>query len=370
MQGSAPHDDTSNKVQETEGSNLKKPEADLTTDASDPHALASTLAAIAFTRPLTLQRTLDPKAMIFIEDHCINGNPVLPTVCAIQWMREAAFDVLKQPVKVQSYKLLKGIIFDTAVLQNGVLESAAPITLELELAPMALTDKAAKDTDEGLSGQFNALISFEGRPQYQAILVVDDAVDDAASDNLATNSKATAFDAQSLAGLSAITTASSLYSDGTLFHGPRLQGIESVLKFDDASLIAKVSLPHVALADCGDFVPNLAPKGSQAFAEDLLLQAMLVWAKLKYGAASLPSSIGEFISHAPFAFGDKGYLVLEVVKHSGRALEANITLYHQDGRLSCEMNNAKVTISKNLNGAFLANKVANKSIESVEAKVE
>ncbi|MEM6247137.1 SDR family NAD(P)-dependent oxidoreductase [Shewanella vaxholmensis] len=367
MQGSAPHDDTSNKLQETEGSNLKKPEADLTTDASDPHALP---------KAVKLKRTLDPKAMIFIEDHCINGNPVLPTVCAIQWMREAAFDVLKQPVKVQSYKLLKGIIFDTAVLQNGVLESAAPITLELELAPITLTDKAAKDTDECLSGQFSALISFEGRPQYQAILVVDDAVNDAASDNLATNSKATAFDANSLAGLSAITTASSLYSDGTLFHGPRLQGIESVVKFDDASLVAKVSLPQFALADCGSFVPNLAPKGSQAFAEDLLLQAMLVWARLKYGAASLPSSIGEFISHAPFAFGDKGHLVLEVVKHSGRALEANIALYHQDGRLSCEMNNAKVTISKNLNGAFLANKVAanqtaaNKAIESVEAKVE
>lgn len=357
MQGSAPHDDKPNEVQETEGSNLKKPEADLTTDSSGPHALPNAVK---------LQRTLDPKAMIFIEDHCINGNPVLPTVCAIQWMREAAFDVLKQPVKVQSYKLLKGIIFDTAVLQNGALESAAPITLELELAPIALTDKAAKDTDEYLSGQFSALISFEGRPQYQAILVIDDAP----SDNLAINSKATAFDAHSLAGLSAITTASSLYSDGTLFHGPRLQGIESVVKFDDTSLVAKVSLPHVALADCGSFVPNLAPKGSQAFAEDLLLQAMLVWARLKYGAASLPSSIGEFISHAPFAFGDTGYLVLEVVKHSGRALEANIALYHQDGRLSCEMNNAKVTISKNLNGAFLANKVANKSIESVEAKVE
>ncbi|MGI2190176.1 SDR family NAD(P)-dependent oxidoreductase [Shewanella baltica] len=366
MQGSAPHDDTPNEVQETEGSNLKKPEADLTTDSSGPHALPNAVNPSAVNiSAVKLQRTLDPKAMIFIEDHCINGNPVLPTVCAIQWMREAAFDVLKQPVKVQSYKLLKGIIFDAVTLENG-----APITLELELAPIALTDKAAKDTDECLSGQFSALISFEGRPQYQAILVIDDAVDDAANDYLATNSKATAFDAQSLAGLSAITTASSLYSDGTLFHGPRLQGIESVVKFDDASLVAKVSLPHFALADCGSFVPNLAPKGSQAFAEDLLLQAMLVWARLKYGAASLPSSIGEFISHAPFAFGDTGYLVLEVVKHSGRALEANIALYHQDGRLSCEMNNAKVTISKNLNGAFLANKVANKSIESVEAKVE
>ena len=251
MQGTVPSDE-----QATQGSNLKKPEADLTTYASDPHALASTLAAIAFTQTVKLQRTLDPKAMIFIEDHCINGNPVLPTVCAIQWMREAAFDVLKQPVKVQSYKLLKGIIFDAAVLQNGVLESAASIMLELELAPLV---------NAQASVQINALISFEGRPQYQAILVVDDAVDDAANDYLATNSKATAFDAHSLAGLSAITTASSLYSDGTLFHGPRLQGIESVVKFDDASLVAKVSLPHVALADCGDFVPNLALKAHNPF---------------------------------------------------------------------------------------------------------
>ena len=154
----------------------------------------------------------------------------------------------------------------------------------------------------------------------------------------------------------AIANRESLYSDGTLFHGPRLQGISEVLAFDDQQLIAKVALPAVALVDCGEFAPNLEDKGTQPFAEDLLLQAMLVWARLKYQAASLPSAIGEFVSYSPLGFGEKAVLVLDVIKHSSRSLEANIALYHQDGRLSCEMKRAKVTVSKTLNQAFLANK--------------
>ena len=104
--------------------------------------------------------------------------------------------------------------------------------------------------------------------------------------------------------------------------------------------------------------------GSQPFAEDLLLQAMLVWARLKYGAASLPSTIGEFISNKPMAFGDKGFLELEVVKTSSRSLQANVALYHENGELSTMMKGAKVTISKSLNDAFLADSTKVLSKES------
>ena len=51
-----------------------------------------------------------------------------------------------------------------------------------------------------------------------------------------------------------------------------------------------------------------------------------------------------------------------------RTLEANIALYHQDGRLSCEMKRAKVTVSKTLNQAFLANKPQQQTI--VQAAVQ
>ncbi|WP_133180752.1 type I polyketide synthase [Shewanella decolorationis] len=336
-----------NTANTVEAASAKKPEADLTT-ALDPQPMAQTLS-----QSIRIMRSLDPKRMSFIEDHCINGHAVLPTVCAIDWMREAAKAHLGKAVSVSDYRLLKGIIFDEALLARN-----APIELELMLTPLANTTQQSTEV-------LAALISFEGRPQYQAVLVAqtDDMPD------------AQRFEVGELHSLMqempqqpAIANRESLYSDGTLFHGPRLQGISEVLAFDDQQLIAKVALPAVALVDCGEFAPNLEDKGTQPFAEDLLLQAMLVWARLKYQAASLPSAIGEFVSYSPLGFGEKAVLVLDVLKHSSRTLEANIALYHQDGRLSCEMKRAKVTISKTLNQAFLANKPQQQTI--VQAAVQ
>ncbi|MCL1093445.1 type I polyketide synthase [Shewanella kaireitica] len=267
--------------------------------------------------PASLTRVLNPNALVFIQDHRISGNPVLPTVCAIQWMREAASEMLGAQVKVIDYKLLKGIIFNSSDAQE----------MTLELTPSG-------------NDQMTALISSHGRPQYKATLARNDNADNAPSKKFNSLGKA-------------VTTAAELYSDGTLFHGPRLQGIQQVFKFDDAGLIAQCQLPQVSDTDCGQFVASQHLGGSQPFAEDLLLQAMLVWARLKYGAASLPSTIGEFISNKPLAFGDKAVLALEVVKTSARSLEANVALYHENGELSAMMKAAKVTISKNLNSAFL-----------------
>ena len=267
--------------------------------------------------PLSLTRALDPNAMVFIQDHRISGNPVLPTVCAIQWMREAASEMLGAQVRVVDYKLLKGIIFDSSDVQE----------MTLTLTPSG-------------NDQMTALISSQGRPQYKATLARAESVNDTPSKVFSDLGKA-------------VATAAELYSNGTLFHGPRLQGIQQVFNFDDTGLIAKCQLPLVSDTDCGQFVASSHLGGSQPFAEDLLLQAMLVWARLKYGAASLPSTIGEFISHKPLAFGDKAILALEVVKTSARSLEANVALYHENGELSAMMKGAKVTISKNLNSAFL-----------------
>ncbi|PWF65138.1 beta-ketoacyl synthase [Shewanella sp. BC20] len=324
-----------NTANTVEAASAKKPEADLTM-ALDPQPMAQTVP-----QNIRVMRSLDPKRMSFIEDHCINGHAVLPTVCAIDWMREAAKAHLGKAVSVSDYRLLKGIIFDEALLARD-----APIELELMLTP--LTDATQQSTKA-----LTALISFEGRPQYQAVLV-------AQTDDMPDVQRFEVGELHSLmqeiTQQPAIANRESLYSDGTLFHGPRLQGISEVLAFDDQQLIAKVALPAVALDDCGEFAPNLEDKGTQPFAEDLLLQAMLVWARLKYQAASLPSAIGEFVSYSPLGFDEKAVLVLDVIKHSSRTLEANIALYHQDGRLSCEMKRAKVTVSKTLNQAFLANK--------------
>ncbi|NOI33359.1 acyltransferase domain-containing protein [Vibrio cyclitrophicus] len=283
------------------------------------------LAKSPLNTSITVTRHLDPKALPFIQDHCIAGNPVLPTVCAIQWMREVAEQLLGVNVSVHNYKLLKGVIFDTDEVQE----------LKLVLSP----DAKSKD-------QLKAVISCQGRPQYQAqlqvaSLQVSEDVQQASVKRFEANTSAP------------VATAQALYSDGTLFHGPRLQGITSVERFDDLGLLAQCQLPQIENSDCGSFIPKQGFGDSQPFAEDYLLQAMLVWARLKYGAASLPSAIGEFICYAPMHNGDQGWLELSVRKSTARSLQADISLYHQDGRLSAVMKGAKVTISKSLNDAFL-----------------
>ncbi|MBB1268179.1 type I polyketide synthase [Shewanella sp. SR44-3] len=316
-----------------------------------PAAMSSlTLCFSAANNSHTVERVLDPAAMPFIEDHCIAGNPVLPTVCAIQWMRETAQLLCGQLASVQEYKLLKGIIFDTN----------EPQVLRLTLT----------QTETGLSALIESRMQSQAvdsplRPQYQASLVVNEKVVNEKlvnkkvvnkqPDNASTTLPTAAIDAQLLANAGkVISTDSELYSNGSLFHGPRLQGIKQVLIADDEQLVCKVELPQINPLDCAGFAPTLTLGGSQAFAEDLLLQAMLVWARIKFDAASLPSSIGELTTYAPFASGEQGYLVLTVVKSSSRSLTADIALYHQDGRLSCAMKNAKTTISKSLNEAFSA----------------
>ncbi|MGS0675061.1 eicosapentaenoate synthase subunit PfaA [Shewanella sp. 125m-1] len=312
----------------TEAASVKKLNADEVLTTSHPRADAQNSPLQAF----TATRLLTPSAMAFIEDHRIGGNSVLPTVCAIDWMREVASDMLGAQVKVLDYKLLKGIVFETDAAQE----------LTLELTPTS-SDPAT----------LQALISCNGRPQYKATLV---------SDQISNKLSERTSKQFNLGATQVITTAKELYSNGTLFHGPRLQGIESVVRFDEQGLIAKVALPAVNLADCGEFLPQNHLGGSQPFAEDLLLQAMLVWARLKTGSASLPSAIGEFVSYQPMAFGETGVIELEVIKHNTRSLEANVMLYHDNGELSAMFKSAKITISKSLNSAFLPAALTNKTL--------
>ncbi|WP_394200339.1 phosphopantetheine-binding protein [Shewanella waksmanii] len=279
-------------------------------------------------RPLaatSVTRTLDLKALAFINDHCIGGNPVLPTVCAIQWMREAASEMLGSRVSVRDYKLLKGIVFD----------SAAPQQLTLALTP----------GDDGQSLQ--ALISANDRPQYKANLVAD-------KQPLPLVSKLSKY-------TGVIAPGASLYQDGTLFHGPRLQGISAITRFDEQGLSANCRITDVSLSDCGEFAPRQYQGGNQVFAEDLMLQAMLVWARMQYGAASLPGSIEQFDLFTPLNFGDDAVIEMSVVKHSHRALVADVALYHANGELSAKMTAAKVTISKGLNDAFIAHQPASEA---------
>ncbi|WP_144213763.1 type I polyketide synthase [Shewanella donghaensis] len=337
----------SDSSEQATGSAVKKLNADSALNAESSltlsflNTVSNSATAADKPRSLSIVRVLNPVAMPFIEDHCIAGNPVLPTVCAIQWMRETAQKLCGLPVSTKDYKLLKGIIFESAQPQE--------LTLQLTETAEGLKALISSRVLDGNSDA-NALL----RPQYQANLIVNSALLNEVAITATDKIAHLASIIDNVKNNQAISTDSELYSNGSLFHGPRLQGIKQVLVANDSQLICKVTLPKVEQTDCLGFEAQLEFGGSQAFAEDLLLQAMLVWARIKHDAASLPSTIGELTTYAPFTSNDQGYLVLNVVKSTSRSLTANIALYHEDGRLSCTMTAAKTTISKSLNEAFLA----------------
>ncbi|WP_345881871.1 SDR family NAD(P)-dependent oxidoreductase [Shewanella algae] len=271
--------------------------------------------------PQTLSRSIKRQELALLEDHCIGGNPVWPTVCALQWMLQSAQSLFGGDWRAVDYKLLKGVVFDTD-------EKRLQLSLTL-----------------GTDGELQASISCDERPQYQATLlplIQQPLMPQHASQPLAHVSMTEIGE-----GELQVRQGSEFYHSGALFHGPQLQAITEVLQFDDQGLSCRYRLPDAASSEDRALIQ-----------QDALLQAMLIWARLKYDAASLPSSLATLWQNALLPENDTGLIRLQVTKHSSRQLSADLALFNAEGQLQTGLENAKVTISKGLNAAFEPAKAA------------
>ncbi|BCV54743.1 type I polyketide synthase [Shewanella algae] len=271
--------------------------------------------------PQTLSRSIKRQELALLEDHCIGGNPVWPTVCALQWMLQSAQSLFGGDWRAVDYKLLKGVVFDTD-------EKRLQLSLTL-----------------GTDGELQASISCDERPQYQATLlplIQQPLMPQHASQPLAHVSMTEIGE-----GEPQVRQGSEFYHSGALFHGPQLQAITEVLQFDDQGLSCRYRLPDAASSEDRALIQ-----------QDALLQAMLIWARLKYDAASLPSSLATLWQNALLPENDTGLIRLQVTKHSSRQLSAELALFNAEGQLQTGLENAKVTISKGLNAAFEPAKAA------------
>ncbi len=271
--------------------------------------------------PQTLSRSIKRQELALLEDHCIGGNPVWPTVCALQWMLQSAQSLFGGDWRAVDYKLLKGVVFDTD-------EKRLQLSLTL-----------------GTDGELQASISCDERPQYQATLlplIQQPLMPQQASQPLAHVSMTEIGE-----GELQVRQGNEFYHSGALFHGPQLQAITEVLQFDDQGLSCRYRLPDAASSEDRALIQ-----------QDALLQAMLIWARLKYDAASLPSSLATLWQNALLPENDTGLIRLQVTKHSSRQLSADLALFNAEGQLQTGLENAKVTISKGLNAAFEPAKAA------------
>jgi len=272
-----------------------------------------------------IQRTLSLAANPFLNDHVIGGNAVLPMVCALEWMGNTAEQLYPGYTfaRVDNYRVLKGIVFDDT------------------LAPAYKVE--VKEVDKSIQGRLvvDVMISSkteQGKPRfhYSARLTLSNqppvAPRYAGADLAVTNT---------LPG-------EPLYSNGTLFHGPSFQGVLRILNYNEQRLTMECQLPNVAEAAQGQFlVQSFNP-----FLADVQFQSMVIWARLIYGAGSLPLRAQSGENYRAPAPGAVFYVSLEVRSHSETSLVADIIAHDADGEIYTRVLGAEVTISADLNRLF------------------
>lgn len=232
---------------------------------------------------------------------------------AIAWMKQAAEQYFGQAVAMHNYRLLKGIVFD------GTEPGHCYLTLE---------NKA--DALEIKVSSLNAA----GKPVFHYVAEFVEAADAplASKPLLLGEAKDAAY----------------LYKNGTLFHGPSLQGIQQITYCDNKVLQLRCMISEQAASKKG----VLALEQSNIFANDLVYQAMLVWVREQKAMGSLPSATTAWQFYREVEVDQPFNLRLDVIEDKASECVANVQLIDIQGLLLADAQGVKVTVSASLNALF------------------
>ncbi|QUG99414.1 KR domain-containing protein [Saccharopolyspora erythraea] len=236
-----------------------------------------------------------------IADHVIGGAPVLPAAVAIGGLLDAARQVRPDVRALEEFQVLSGVVFDGSVQALHVAVGA---------------DVTASDDT--------------GKPRYRATARTD------------------LPSAEPLRDLPPATAGEPLdpYSDGTLFHGPALRGIERLLA-DGDRLVLGCRLRAAGIADGAYEVAGYRPEQA-----DLLLQAVLVWVRRHLGRPSLPTAVGRVEPHAPLPDGEPFHVVVDEARAAEGLVRATATACDQAGGVLLRFRDVDAVVSTALESKF------------------
>lgn len=276
-----------------------------------------------------LRRTLHLSDSPFLADHVVNAQAVLPMVAGMSWMASAAEQIHRgyRCAGFENYRVLKGIVFDETLASEYVLE----------------LKETAKSADEITLDAMIRSLSADGKPRfhYNAQLTLRPRLPEAPA-----YTQALDVPAVDIPG-------TTLYTDGTLFHGFSFQGVERVLALGQGGLKMRCVLPLVDDAYQGQF----PIQAFNYFMADIGLQSIGIWARKMYDLGSLPLRAGHGEFYGDVAFGQVFYVTMDIKSHTDTNVTANIILYDDDGRVYMIIRDLEVTMSKRLNELFLKNRL-------------
>ncbi|MEU3786940.1 SDR family NAD(P)-dependent oxidoreductase [Streptomyces sp900129855] len=270
------------------------------------------------TAPVTVERPLaglehDP----MVADHVIGGAPVLPAAVPLGWALAAV---------ERTFGTTAAVVRDFTVYKGVVFDAGRPERWQLTMTPAG---DAVRIDIRGIEQDGTA------RPRYGAVVVPGAAP--------------VATEVAGLPGLGGGRDASDFYHDGTLFHGPALQGVRRVLAEERSRLVLECALPELHPAagafDSSRYAPGTA---------DLLLQAGLVWGSLFRDTAGLPLSVEGAVLHRRLPDAEPFLVVVEPVSSDRESTASfTITACTPDGQVLARLDGVSVVSAPQLAAKFV-----------------
>ncbi|GAB4587114.1 SDR family NAD(P)-dependent oxidoreductase [Nocardia sp. IFM 10818] len=236
-----------------------------------------------------------------IQDHRIGAQAVLPATFGLGWMinvAERAHPGLRV-IRVRDFQVNKGIVFD----------GSPDIPRWVELS-------------EGRAEGDRVIVDAVARGDSGRALPISHY---AATLELAVETVIAPRRSPHPSGIGAADGAS-IYTSATQFHGPRLQGLRSILEFTDERLVVQCRLTDVRVA-----------KGAYSGAlhspvlADVMLQGPSVLGGRLLGQACLPLAIGVADYYAPLPSDADFILTVDGVRRNANGITATATATTADG---------------------------------------
>ncbi|MDQ0456409.1 polyketide synthase [Rhizobium paknamense] len=240
---------------------------------------------------------------VLLEAHRIKGRPVVPAAFVLGLVAEGLENLLPgwTVAGFGQFSVLNGLVINKD--WSG----------EFELRVSALKPVG----DKSLSVDV-LLCDRSGRPRYKGESIA-----------LRPAAEEVGLVTRSLASLEGADSAASFYKDGTLFHGPELQLLDSVKQLGEGHILFGVRQPDASLsAALNGFADS---RLVDAVAIDVVLQAALASTRLTADSASLPMRLGAASFAARPAFGSNWIIEARLQQARAQELDWQLTGFDLGG---------------------------------------
>jgi NAD(P)-dependent dehydrogenase (short-subunit alcohol dehydrogenase family) len=276
-----------------------------------------------------IRRKLVLEESPILGDHVVNGQAVLPMVCALTW----AANTLEQLYpgykffKYLNYKILKGIVFDETLADEYILDLKEVAKSEAD-GELTVDAMIWANTPDG-KPRFHYSMQLVHRREIPSAPIYD------------------RFDLTNSLDISG----EKAYADKILFHGWSFQGINRVLNISTERTTSLCIQPIVPERYQGQF----PIQAFNYFGVDSALQSLGIFGRVTYEVGSLPLSAASGESYRYIPFETPFYVSLETRAITDTGITGDLYLHDENGLIYFIAYGSKVLLSKRLIELFFLN---------------